>query len=337
MKKVDESIRDNISDLIAGKGLSISEFALEKDFIVTDVLRAISRIKDPTFDLVFCGGTCLSKAYGLLERISEDVDIKVVPKSGITLSQGQHRSKISNLKKEIVKALLSVGFVENEIKQEALDGNAYVVFNAGYSSHFDVSAAMRAWVKLELNSATLTLPSVDFDIGYLFSELAGIVDPQKFQMPCVNIEEALAEKLVSFPRRLAMHLSDPARFTFDKALVRHLFDVSQILGATAVQIQPKNLQPLLAAAMDKDAQDFANQFPGFLTKPVTEMLSAMSVARSDAAYRKLYDDFVKVMVYGQTSPTFDEAIDHFDEILLSSLPASNTNYLHHKPAPVLAK
>ena len=66
MKKVDESIRDQISDLIVGNGLTISEFALEKDFVVTDVLHAISRIKNTTFDLVFCGGTCLSKAYGLL-------------------------------------------------------------------------------------------------------------------------------------------------------------------------------------------------------------------------------------------------------------------------------
>ncbi|MDL2356269.1 MAG: nucleotidyl transferase AbiEii/AbiGii toxin family protein [Pseudomonadota bacterium] len=30
------------------------------------------------FRWVFCGGTCLAKAYGILERMSEDVDFKVV-------------------------------------------------------------------------------------------------------------------------------------------------------------------------------------------------------------------------------------------------------------------
>jgi hypothetical protein len=41
MKKVDIAFLDKISDLILENELSISEFALEKDFIVTDVLQAI--------------------------------------------------------------------------------------------------------------------------------------------------------------------------------------------------------------------------------------------------------------------------------------------------------
>jgi hypothetical protein len=41
MKKVDATFREKISDLILENELSISEFALEKDFIVTDVLQAI--------------------------------------------------------------------------------------------------------------------------------------------------------------------------------------------------------------------------------------------------------------------------------------------------------
>lgn len=41
MKKVDDAFRDKISDLILENELYISEFALEKDFIVTDMLQAI--------------------------------------------------------------------------------------------------------------------------------------------------------------------------------------------------------------------------------------------------------------------------------------------------------
>ncbi|SMC58155.1 hypothetical protein [Polynucleobacter kasalickyi] len=53
MKKVNDSIRDQIADLIVAKDLVISEFALEKDFIVTDVLHAISHINNDQFDIVF--------------------------------------------------------------------------------------------------------------------------------------------------------------------------------------------------------------------------------------------------------------------------------------------
>ena len=301
------------------------------------MLHAISRINNETFDLVFCGGTCLSKAYGLLERISEDVDIKVVQKAGIALSQSQRRDAISKLKKEVFHALIGSGFSAEDIDEEARDGNSYVIYIAGYSSHFEASAVMRASMKLELNYTNHSLPSANFDIGLLFNELAGIDDQNKLKIQCVNIQEALAEKLVSFPRRLAMHLPAPTRFGFDKALVRHLFDVNRILNFSASGIQVSVLKPLLAAIMDKDAKDFARQYPKFLADPVGEILNAISVAKTDIAYRKMYEDFVAVMVYGNDVPTFDEAIGHFDIALTAILPPVKTNYLRHAPRPDRAR
>jgi predicted nucleotidyltransferase component of viral defense system len=83
MKKISERQRLLVIDLIAEEGLSISEYALEKDYIVTDALQAIFSLQHPQFDFVFCGGTCFSKAYGSLDRISEDVNVKVILKPGI--------------------------------------------------------------------------------------------------------------------------------------------------------------------------------------------------------------------------------------------------------------
>ena len=81
MKKINELQKRQVIDVINELDLGISEFALEKDYMVTDALVAITKINNLDFELVFCGGTCLSKAYGLLDRVSEDVDIKANPKS----------------------------------------------------------------------------------------------------------------------------------------------------------------------------------------------------------------------------------------------------------------
>ncbi len=279
MKKVEDTFWNKISDLILENELSVSEFALEKDFIVTDVLQAISKINHEKFNLVFCGGTCLSKAYGLLERVSEDVDVKLVPKPGVVLNANQRRSAISKLKKDIVQALLNVGFEEGDIQLKALDRNSCVEFTAEYSTHFDVEPAMRAAIKLELNYTNLSVPSVDLDMGLLFDELAG-KKTQTIKMQCVDIREALIEKLVSFPRRLAMHLTDAERFKFDKALVRHLFDVHRIVQGNTTITQDVTLKSLLLSAMDKDAKDFVHQYPRFFKDPVGEIQNAMNVAKS---------------------------------------------------------
>ena len=75
MKRINEAQRLQVLDVINELDLGISEFALEKDYLVTDALVSLAAINNSDFELIFCGGTCLSKAYGLLDRVSEDVDI----------------------------------------------------------------------------------------------------------------------------------------------------------------------------------------------------------------------------------------------------------------------
>lgn len=55
----------------------ISATAVEKDYWVTEVLRSLAT--NHTGDFIFKGGTSLSKAYSLVERFSEDVDLLVLP------------------------------------------------------------------------------------------------------------------------------------------------------------------------------------------------------------------------------------------------------------------
>jgi predicted nucleotidyltransferase component of viral defense system len=333
MKKVSAQQGVQIGDLIAELGLGIDEFALEKDFIVTETLREICKIAHPSLDLVFCGGTCLSKAYGLLNRVSEDVDIKVVAKPGVTLSQGQRKSQMSALKKNIRVALATVGFRGEDIKETALDGNSYVVFDASYATHFAHSPAMRANLKLELNFTQLTRPALSRKMGLLFDTLALTPEPSTFSMPCVDLREALVEKLISFPRRLAMNSFNPAR-ELDVSLVRHLYDVHTIISNDgALLADGALLQTLMLSAMEKDARDFANQHVEFLDDPVGEVNRAMQRARSDKSIGKMYESFIRVMVYDPAPPTFAAVVDSFEAALSVALPPPTLTFEHVKKAP----
>jgi len=59
-----------------GKKINLSEVAVEKDWWVTAVLRALFALPYAE-NLSFKGGTSLSKCYNLIERFSEDVDIAI--------------------------------------------------------------------------------------------------------------------------------------------------------------------------------------------------------------------------------------------------------------------
>ncbi len=55
---------------------------LEKEIIVKDVVLEVAKVgQDSGFQLIFSGGTSLSQGWGLIERISEDVDFRVISPS----------------------------------------------------------------------------------------------------------------------------------------------------------------------------------------------------------------------------------------------------------------
>jgi hypothetical protein len=83
---------------------------IEKDIHLTDLLSRLAYLEvrhgnfqglkdgqttiDDGVRLVFCGGTSLSKAHGVIERMSEDVDIKVMlvdPDSSVDIGDGRRR------------------------------------------------------------------------------------------------------------------------------------------------------------------------------------------------------------------------------------------------------
>ncbi len=49
----------------------ISKAIIEKDYYVTILLK---EIVERCFDIIFKGGTSLSKCYGIINRFSEDID-----------------------------------------------------------------------------------------------------------------------------------------------------------------------------------------------------------------------------------------------------------------------
>ncbi|MEN4982199.1 nucleotidyl transferase AbiEii/AbiGii toxin family protein [Acinetobacter modestus] len=88
---------------------------IEKDYYVVELLRLLQPLKFETHDLVFAGGTALAKANIQLNRMSEDVDIKIVPKPNVELS----RSKAKSIRKQLNQQLQEI--ISNLTKHHVYD------------------------------------------------------------------------------------------------------------------------------------------------------------------------------------------------------------------------
>lgn len=95
-----------LSNIAEEKG--IKENAVEKDFWVSMVLKAMFSL-EYSGNLVFKGGTSLSKGWGLIERFSEDCDLAIDRKYldfGEELSR-KDRTRLRKKSKEFIENTLS--------------------------------------------------------------------------------------------------------------------------------------------------------------------------------------------------------------------------------------
>ena len=126
---------------------------LEKDWLITEMIAALSTLSSKETQLVFCGGTCLSQAYHIIDRMSEDVDFKIMVPIGI--SRGHKDRILSGFKHQVVKALQDSGFILEADSLRARNENSYIVGTFLYKSRFASSeSALRTGIKLELTANT---------------------------------------------------------------------------------------------------------------------------------------------------------------------------------------
>ena len=218
--------------------LDIESVAIvEKDYFVVDLLRLLKEIKPETHTLVFAGGTTLSKAGISLNRMSEDIDIKLVPTENFMQNGRDKRRKI---RKEIVQIITDVIHnsdifsLDNENARITRDEYRYNEISVRYPQTFAQVPCLRPFIKLELMESTLLEHPESRDIYSLVTELTGKGTPVT-AFPCATILSTQAEKLISMMRRTAAHLRNPEQQD-DEFLVRHIYDNYCIVREKGVNV-----------------------------------------------------------------------------------------------------
>jgi hypothetical protein len=145
--------------------LSLPDPALvEKDWLVVKALAAITAADRGPFQLVFQGGTALSRAHRVIERMSEDIDIKIV-------SEGPPpRPALRRLRERITSELLNAGFKFDPKNPKHLKSNyesRYTLYQLPYEPITPGAGALRPEIQIEtsvwsLRRAPIKLPVISF-------------------------------------------------------------------------------------------------------------------------------------------------------------------------------
>jgi predicted nucleotidyltransferase component of viral defense system len=314
MKTIAQDQRDLIDSLVAEGITALPDVILEKDVHVTDVLHAISKIEHKDVELVFCGGTSLSKAHGLIERMSEDIDLKVAVRDGHGLSGSALKAHLSALKAAVIDELKSMGFEFIEAESKARNSNRYFASGWLYQSMYQGHGSLRPHLSLEFTVRTPRFATTKMPISYLIDRLAQR-ESQTVHMSCIAVEETLAEKVLSFLRRHAEHRAG-VRNDWDEALVRHIYDTYCIVrsDASIADRAAEHFRELVVF----DVEEFPKHAE-FATDPKKCMEQALIVAETETQTRREYEVRLQPLIYGSSRPSFGEAFAIFKATALTLL------------------
>lgn len=307
-----------IDALVAETALGgITAGLLEKDEHLTDALRALFALRLDSMHLVFCGGTSLSKAHGLIERMSEDVDLKIVLAAQTpSLSRTQLRKRLSELKNTVSETLAGIGLVEDKSRARALNENRYFCSEWSYARQYGSVAGLRPHLQIELTARAPVLGIELCHIGSLADQLAGRQD-NTFAVPTVAVAETVAEKVLSFLRRYAQHRAGLLPQDWDTALVRHIYDVHcahvRLPGIIATASQA------FAELVAGDQGEFGGQFPDFAAAALPVLSGALRQAGASTKIQAEYTQNLLPLIYGRVTPDFAEAFEGFEGVALALL------------------
>jgi len=298
----------------------ITPALLEKDIHVTDALIALMQIEHPTLSLVFCGGTSLSKAYGMIERMSEDIDLKVVPRDQ-NISRSALKRDLSNLKVHVTTVLSGIGLAEDVEARKALNENRYIGMQWFYSSAYESHGSLRPHLSIEFTTRTPRHPVETKEIGYLLDRL--LEKPGSAEAACVIPAETLAEKVLSFLRRYAQYNAGEMEQPWDSALVRHIYDTYCIVHANHASLETAKLH--FNELVVEDTVQFGKQFSEFSDRPKATLLQALADAESDSKLVDEYQRYLLPLIFGATRPSYEDAFAVFKECAKALLARVNSD------------
>jgi hypothetical protein len=106
MKRLTKAQSELIDAFLAEHAPRVSTAQIEKDFFITEVFSSFDEpvvYEGNEAKFLLCGGTAVSKAHRLTDRVSEDVDLRVILPDG--LSGAAQRRMLRHVKSEVIERL----------------------------------------------------------------------------------------------------------------------------------------------------------------------------------------------------------------------------------------
>jgi predicted nucleotidyltransferase component of viral defense system len=283
--------------------------AIEKDWWVTLVLNAVFSLPYSE-NIVFKGGTSLSKGWGLIERFSEDIDL-AIDRKFFGYEGDISKTQIKKLRKKSCE-FISTQFFEDLttvlIESKAIDACKLIAqpvidsdkdpqtIEIHYDSVLDTSDYLPQRILIEVSSRSLMEPTENREIKSIISES---FPKQNFAsksiiIPTVLPQRTFLEKVFLIHEEFSQK---PEKMRVDR-LSRHLYDLEKLMDTEHGSKALKNVELYNTIIAHREkfntirGIDYANHIPSQI-----KIVPPNAIIKD---YENDYEAMTNFMIYGNT-------------------------------------
>lgn len=310
------------SAIAAEKGMT--PFAVEKDWWVSRTLEIIFQMPIATH-LVFKGGTSLSKAWKLINRFSEDIDLAIDREFFEGYKGEISKTQIGKLRK--VAGVYTTGVFFEELQQEFIEKGfgelEFKIIDTGESGQ-DPRIIEIYYPNVITQPTEYVLPRVQIEIScrslrepFSIQTFGSLVDEfyidrdfaeSLFEVQTVNPERTFLEKLFLLHEEFHRPV---AKMRVDR-LSRHLYDIYYLAkaGIAAKAINDKELYETIVSHRYKFSR--VGEVDYNLHNPLT--VNPIPVAAKLDEWKSDYAKMMEDMIYEVKKPSFEELISNLQDL-----------------------
>ena len=279
---------------------------IEKDWYSVQLLKLLNEFQnDRGIEIVFSGGTSLSKGFGLIKRFSEDLDFILCTSDEVSV-EGKR-----SFRKSIISHVISDPRFTIE-EDGLLRGYNHRFFKADVQCDMEFKQeSLRPYLQFEMTFFNHRLPLSKKNVQSIISEFVG-GEPET-QIACVSPIETASDKVSALTWRVLVR--DRSSEKDDPTMVRHLHDLSAVKEKIW-----ENKEIFIKCARQSLEGDQERRRGGDAIADMSisqRLLKACEMLSSDEEYRKEYELFVEDMSYANEGEeiSFDKALADLKEII----------------------
>ena len=304
-----EATRLNIFTNTAAQ-VGLPAIAIEKDWWVVHTLSLIFSIKYAP-QIIFKGGTSLSKGWNLIQRFSEDIDLAlnrehlgftgILSKADVRrLRRKSYEFITTTFAPELQVAFTQAGFTEVLVKYREVENHDEdpLIIEIYYPKLTEQDTYLKPGVLVEIGSRSLREPNTLRTFGTWVAESytdSPFAD-KAITLPVVNPERTFLEKIFLLHEEFQ---KSPEKMRVNR-LSRHLYDIEKLsnYGYDTIALQNAELYNTIVSHRSRftpiSGVDFANHRP--------DKIAFIPPVHLQADWEKDYRQMQENMIYSESLP-----------------------------------